>query len=164
MPIQVIACCMTAPNITWTNVDLSSVKFYGIYLSTTSQEMFDTSITKMRLKMTHLNLPVWYKTKFGSQNFGYQLWCLFCNISNLWCFKKYVQCGSNNNVIKYCDWGIPHNWNISLGKFGGLRNLVPFPENWLARQEQIDCFKYSANEFAEVPHTIGCNISQGTVC
>ena len=23
---------------------------------------------------------VWYKTKFGSQNFGYQLWCLFCNI------------------------------------------------------------------------------------
>ena len=26
---------------------------------------------------------VWYKTKFGSQNFGYQLWCLFCNISNV---------------------------------------------------------------------------------
>ena len=24
-----------------------------------------------------------YKTKFGSQNFGYQLWCLFCNISNV---------------------------------------------------------------------------------
>ena len=22
-------------------------------------------------------LAVWYKTKFGSQNFGYQLWCLF---------------------------------------------------------------------------------------
>ena len=20
---------------------------------------------------------VWYKTKFGSQNFGYQFWCLF---------------------------------------------------------------------------------------
>ena len=26
---------------------------------------------------------VWYKTKFGSQNFGYQLGCLFCNISNV---------------------------------------------------------------------------------
>ena len=26
---------------------------------------------------------VWYKTKFGSQNFGYQLWCLFCNICNV---------------------------------------------------------------------------------
>ena len=27
--------------------------------------------------------PVWYKTKIGSQNFGYQLWCLFCNICNV---------------------------------------------------------------------------------
>ena len=26
---------------------------------------------------------VWYKTKFGSQNFGYQLWCHFCNICNV---------------------------------------------------------------------------------
>ena len=26
---------------------------------------------------------VWYKTKFGSQNFGYQLWCLFCNECNV---------------------------------------------------------------------------------
>ena len=26
---------------------------------------------------------VWYKTKVGSQNFGYQLWCLFCNICNV---------------------------------------------------------------------------------
>ena len=51
-----MACCMTAPTITLTNVDLSSVKCYGIYLSTTSQEMFNISITKMRLNMTHLNL------------------------------------------------------------------------------------------------------------
>ena len=28
-------------------------------------------------------LSVWYKTKFGSQNFGYQLWCLFGNICNV---------------------------------------------------------------------------------
>ena len=26
---------------------------------------------------------VWYKTKFGSQNFGYQIWCLFCYIYNV---------------------------------------------------------------------------------
>ena len=26
---------------------------------------------------------VWYKTKLGSQNFGYQLWCIFCNICNV---------------------------------------------------------------------------------
>ena len=29
------------------------------------------------------SLAVWYKTKFGSQNFGYQLWCLFCNTCNV---------------------------------------------------------------------------------
>ena len=26
---------------------------------------------------------VWYKTKFGSQNFGYQIWWLFCNTCNV---------------------------------------------------------------------------------
>ena len=71
---------------------------------------------------------VWYKTKFGSQNFGYQLWCLFV-IHVCVMFSKYVQCGSNNNVIKYCGWGIPHNWDMSFGKFGGLPTLVAFPEN-----------------------------------
>ena len=55
---------------------------------------------------------------FCSQNFCYHLWCLFCNICR--CFQKYVQWGSDNNVIKYCGWGIPHNWDISFGKFGGL--------------------------------------------
>ena len=43
-------------------------------------------------------LSVWYKTKFGSQNFGYQLWYFF--IMNVK-YQKYVQYESNNNVIKY---------------------------------------------------------------
>ena len=34
---------------------------------------------------------VWYKTKFGCRNFGYQLWCLFCNISNV--FKNMFNVG-----------------------------------------------------------------------
>ena len=29
--------------------------------------------------ITVVNSSVWYKTKFSSQMFGYQLWCLFCN-------------------------------------------------------------------------------------
>ena len=45
------------------------------------------------------------------------------------CFQKYVQCGSNNNVTKYCGWGIPHNWDMIFGKSGGLSNLVAFLEN-----------------------------------
>ena len=32
---------------------------------------------------SHSILAVWYKTKFGSQNIGYQLWFLFCNILNI---------------------------------------------------------------------------------
>ena len=36
-------------------------------------------------------LSVWYKTKFGSQNFGYQLWCLFCNRCNV--FKNMINVG-----------------------------------------------------------------------
>ena len=44
-------------------------------------------------------------------------------------FVIYVQCGPNNNVIKYRGWGVPHNWDMSFGKFGGLPTLVAFPEN-----------------------------------
>ena len=41
------------------------------------------------------------------------LWCMEC-------FHKYVQCGSNNDGAKYCGCGIPLNWDMSSGKFGGL--------------------------------------------
>ena len=44
-------------------------------------------------------------------------------------FLKYVQCMSNDNAIKYCGRGIPHSWDMSFGKFGGLPTLVAFPEN-----------------------------------
>ena len=57
-------------------------------------------------------------------------------------FEKYVQYESDNDVTKYCGWGIPHNWDISFGNFGGLPTLVAFPENQLPRQEQINYFKY----------------------
>ena len=44
-------------------------------------------------------------------------------------FQKYIQCASNNNLIKYCGRGIPLNWDMSFGNFGGLPTLVAFPEN-----------------------------------
>ena len=34
---------------------------------------------------------------------------------------------------------------MSFGKFGGLPTLVAFPENLLARQEQINGFKYTSS-------------------
>ena len=46
-------------------------------------------------------------------------------------FSKYVQCGSNSNVTKYWDQGIPQHWDMSFRKFGGLPTLVAFPENEL---------------------------------
>ena len=102
---------------------------------------------------TEQGYTVWYNTKFGSQNFGYQLWCLFVIYVM---FPEIFQCGSNNNVIKYCCLGIPHNWDLSFGKFGGLPTVVAFPENQLThvtRQEQINCFKYERQRVhRSVPH------------
>ena len=47
--------------ITWTNVDLSSVRFSGIHLRAISQEIPQPSITKIHLKITyskfHSNFP-----------------------------------------------------------------------------------------------------------
>ena len=50
-------------------------------------------MTKYRLclQRTVQELSVWYKTKFGSQNFGYQLWCLICNICEV--FKNMFNMG-----------------------------------------------------------------------
>ena len=35
------------------------------------------SFMKKKYICFYYDLSVWYKTKFGSQNFGYQIWCLF---------------------------------------------------------------------------------------
>ena len=47
--------------ITWTNVDLSSLRYSGIHLRSISQEISQPSITKISLKINHLkfhlNLP-----------------------------------------------------------------------------------------------------------
>ena len=42
------------------------------------------------------------------------------------CFKKYVQYESNDNVTKYYGSVIPHVWDVSFGKFGGLPTVVDF--------------------------------------
>ena len=41
------------------------------------------SIIEMSFNCLISQSSVWYKTKFGSQNFSYQLWCLFCNMCNV---------------------------------------------------------------------------------
>ena len=48
--------------------------------------------------------------------------------------------------MKYCGWGILHNWDMSFGKFGWLPTVVAFPENSLARQEQINSINQSINQ------------------
>ena len=69
------------------------------------------------------NLSVWYKTKFGSQNLATKFGVFFMIYVM---FHKYVQCGSSNDGTKYCGCGIPLNWDMSFGKFGGLPTLVAF--------------------------------------
>ena len=44
-------------------------------------------------------------------------------------FRKYVQYESNDNVIKYYDSVIPHDWDVSFEKLGGLPTVVAFWEN-----------------------------------
>ena len=80
------------------------------------------------------------------------------------CFQKYVWCGSNNDVTKYCSCEIPHNWDMSFGKFGGLPTLVAFQKINLQGRNKYIVLSMIANEFTEVPHTIGCKIPQGKVC
>ena len=58
---QVTACCLTAPTITWTNVDLSSVRSSGIHHRAILQEIPQQSVVEISLKITYLkicsNLP-----------------------------------------------------------------------------------------------------------
>ena len=70
---------------------------------------------------------VWYKTKFGSRNFDYQIWCLFGYIYNV--FQNYVQYESNDNVIIYYGSVTPHDWDVSFKKNEGLPIVVAFWEN-----------------------------------
>ena len=52
--VQVMAWCRTAQAITWTNVDLSSVRSICIHLRAISQEIPQLSITKISLKITYI--------------------------------------------------------------------------------------------------------------
>ena len=47
---QVMACCLTAPSHSWTNVDFSSVRFCGIHLRVLSWVDLKIPISKTRLK------------------------------------------------------------------------------------------------------------------
>ena len=49
-----MACCLMA--ITWTNADLSSVKYCGIHLMAISHEMLKTSTLEVSFKITNLRL------------------------------------------------------------------------------------------------------------
>ena len=48
-----MACAWWHQAITWTNVDLSSVRFSDIYLTAVSQEMRQASFTEISLKISH---------------------------------------------------------------------------------------------------------------
>ena len=62
-------------------------------------------------------------------------------------FQKYVQRGSNNDVTKYCGCGIPSNWDMSFGKFGGQPNLVAFHKINLQGRNKSIVWIMSANKF-----------------
>ena len=59
--VQVMACCLTAQTITWTNVELSSLWSSDVHLRAISFEISQPSVTKISLKIYFLrfywNLP-----------------------------------------------------------------------------------------------------------
>ena len=117
-----------SPNWHWWNYASLAPKYVHFMPKSITQPLF-TIFHWTLFGHKHLYLLVWYKTKFGSQNFGYQLWCLFGDICNV--FKNMLNLGLIIifYLIKYCGWGIPHNWYMSFWKLGGLPTLVAFPEN-----------------------------------
>ena len=89
-----------------------------------------------------IHLAVWYKTKSGSQNFGYQIWCLFCYNMNL--MKK---C-DNNLWFSDSTWLRCECWKIwratNCGSF--LRKLTSMAgTNWFikvwAPMSSVKCHK-----------------------
>ena len=44
-------------------------------------------------------------------------------------FSKYAQYEYNDNVIKYYGSVIPHDWDVSFEKFGGLTTVAAYWEN-----------------------------------
>ena len=54
--VQVMACCLTAPSHSRTNVDLSSIKYIGNHLRLILQELLKTYNVDMNLKITNLIL------------------------------------------------------------------------------------------------------------
>ena len=124
----------------------SSIKFQGH--TGWKKRQFESNLNKitrpvaafksLRFALQSLQSTVWYKTKFGSQNFGYQHWGLFANLCNV---SEYVQCGSNNNVTRYCGWGIPEQPRYELWKIWRATNFVSFSRK-LTCKAGTNCFKY----------------------
>ena len=52
--VQVMACCLQHQAITWTNVELSSVRSNDIDLSAILQETLQPSVTEISLKITYI--------------------------------------------------------------------------------------------------------------
>ena len=82
----------------------------------------------------------------------------------IWCFQKYVQYESNDNVIKYHGSVISHDWDVSFEKFGVLPTVVAFWKTNFQGRDKLIFQSMSPNEFSEVSHTIGSKTALGTVC
>ena len=67
-------------------------------------------------------------------------------------------------MIKYYGSEIPHDWNASFEKFGGLPTVVAIWKINFQGRDKLIFQSMSPNEFSEVSHTIGCKTPLGTVC
>ena len=96
--------------------------------------------------------------KILATNFG----CLFLNTCNI--FKNMF------NVGLIIMWQSIVVGGFPITEIWALKNLEGYQLWWLFQKINLQCrnkfivLSMCANEFTEVPHTIGCKISQGIVC
>ena len=145
----------------------ANIFYIQIHLLVTGNQPSCSGLDKMtRHHCGHLKCPpstVWYKTRFGSQIFGYQIWCLFCYIYNV--FENMF------NMSLMIMW-----WNIMVQRFpmtemwalkdleGYQLTVVAFWKINFQGRDKLIFQSMSPNEFSEVSHTIGCKTVSGTVC
>ena len=90
---QVMACCLKAQAITWTNVDLSSVRSSDIHLGASSQEIPQPSITEIICKIKYLK----FHSNFPGAN---ELNIFVCSVIS----QHLVQGGGGGDILQPTCW------------------------------------------------------------
>ena len=136
----VMACCLAAPSHTWTNVDLSSVRLIGIYLTAIYHKLLWMLLTPMGLKMTYLKI-LWHLPE--ANEFTPFLWISFNSINP----------PSGNYDSSFNTFRVWHKWLLSITN---IFNLIFLYENCIVIKFYYILFERV--QFARGQHWFRCPV------